>query len=488
MKTERVRLSIALIPVAVLISLLSFNVFVFGDDAISGSNQIILIFSGALAALLSWWSGRSWQSLEEGVVNSIRIATPAILILLMVGALSGTWLVSGIIPTMIYYGLHVLNPTIFLIAACVICILVSLFTGSSWTTAATVGIALMGIGKVLGLHDGMIAGAILSGAYFGDKMSPLSDTTNLAAASTGTELFAHIRYMCFTTFPSIGIAMVLFLLLGFGVDGTSATTVVDDIIASLDRSFNISPWLMLVPAFVIYLIVKKTPALPSLLAGTILGVIFAFIFQGPIVQGIAAGAGGFENYMGIMQALFGSTELQTGNEVLDELLTSGGMAGMLTTIWLIISAMIFGGIMESSGFLRAITEALVRQVKSVGGLVSATVGTCVFFNVSASDQYLAVLLPGRMYTNAYKKQQLASKNLSRTIEDSGTVTSVLVPWNTCGAYHAGVLGVATLTYAPFAFFCLISPFMTILYAYMNIKIARDTDLASADANAEPSAS
>ncbi len=468
---RRIPLAIAFLPVIVLIALLSVNVFIFKDDAIGGSNQIILIMCGAFAAALAVVFGSTWMELEKGVVNSVKIATPAILILLLVGALSGTWLVSGIIPTMIYYGLHVLNPAIFLLAACVICIFVSLFTGSSWTTSATVGIALIGIGKVLGLHPGMIAGAILSGAYFGDKMSPLSDTTNLAAASTGTDLFTHIRYMCFTTVPSISLAMVLFLLLGFGAKDLSAASSVDDILVSLRRSFTITPWLLLVPAAVIFMIVKRIPALPALFVGVLLGVVFAFIFQPDIVRRVGSGAESYQYYVGIMQTLFGDTAMHTGNAMLDELLTSGGMGGMLTTIWLILSAMIFGGVMESSGFLKTITDALIEKVKSAGSLVSATVGTCVFFNISASDQYLAVLLPGRMYAEAYQKRALASKNLSRTIEDSGTVTSVLVPWNTCGAYHASVLGVATLTYAPFAFFCLISPFMTMLFAYSKIKIA-----------------
>ncbi|WP_086931016.1 Na+/H+ antiporter NhaC [Agarilytica rhodophyticola] len=474
MSTRQTPLAIALVPVVILITLLSINVFIFKDDAVSGSNQIILIFSGALAALLALKYGHQWQDLEGGVINSIRIAMPAILILLMVGALSGTWLVSGIIPTMIYYGLHVLNPSIFLVAACIICIFVAVFTGSSWTTSATVGIALIGIGKVLGLHPGMIAGAILSGAYFGDKMSPLSDTTNLASASTGTELFTHIRYMCFTTIPSICLALLIFLVLGLGADKSTSDDTIGVILTSLDNSFVITPWLLLVPAAVIVMIVKKVPALPALFAGTLLGVVFAFIFQTDIIETVGKGRGATEQYyyVGIMQTLFGDTAMQTGNDTLDELLTSGGMAGMLTTIWLIISAMIFGGIMERSGFLKIITEALIQRVKSAGSLVSTTVGTCVFFNISTSDQYLAVLLPGRMFTEAYEKQGLAPQNLSRTLEDSGTVTSVLVPWNTCGAYHASVLGVATLTYAPFAFFCIISPLMTMAFAYFKIKIAQ----------------
>ncbi len=474
MSIKKVPLYVAMLPVIVLIALLSLNVMIFKDDAVSGSNQIILIISGAFAAALAIGAGATWKSLEEGIVNSLKVATPAILILLMVGALSGAWLVSGIIPTMIYYGLHVLNPAIFLVAACIICIFVSLFTGSSWTTSATVGIALIGIGTVLGLNPGMTAGAIISGAYFGDKMSPLSDTTNLAAASAGTELFEHIRYMFYTTVPAILIAMCLFILLGFSAEDAVAETSVDSILLSLENSIHITPWLMVVPIAVLVMIIKKVPALPALFVGTLLGVLFAFIFQADVVRdmGEAYGSDDYHNYIGVMLALFGDAAITTDNDSLNDLLTSGGMAGMLTTIWLIVSAMIFGGIMESSQFLKIITEALIARVKSVGSLVSATAGTCIFFNISTSDQYLAVLLSGRMYADSYKKRKLASKNLSRTIEDTGTVTSVLVPWNTCGAYHAGVLGVATIAYAPFAFFCLLSPFITILYAYLNIKIER----------------
>ncbi|BFM08620.1 Na+/H+ antiporter NhaC [Halioxenophilus aromaticivorans] len=467
-------LFVALLPILVLIALLTLNVKIFGDNAISGSNQIILIVCAALAAGLAHFFGSRWQTIEDGIVNSIKLATPAILILLMVGALSGTWLVSGIIPTMIYYGLQILNPVIFLFAACVICAVVAVFTGSSWTTSATIGIALMGIGQVLGINPGLVAGAILSGAYFGDKLSPLSDTTNLASASAGTDLFTHIRYLTFTTVPSITIALVLFIVFGFGYKNDMDSATIDGILNGLETSFNITPWVLLVPLCVLLMIIKKIPPLPALFVGTVLGGVFAFIFQLPIVNAVGAsvGDGEFANYIGIMQTAFGDTQLETGNATLDELLSSGGMAGMLTTIWLILSAMIFGGTMEASGFLRLITESLIRRVKSVGSLVTATVGTCLFTNVSASDQYLAVLVPGRMFAESYRKRGLAPQVLSRTLEDSGTVTSVLVPWNTCGAFHAGVLGVATLSYLPFTFFCLISPFMSILFAYMHIKIDR----------------
>lgn len=476
---------IALIPVVVLISLLTMNVIIFGDDALFGSNQIVLIFSAAIAGALALNYGITWHELQNGIVNSIRIAIPAILILLMVGALAGSWLLSGVVPTMIYYGLFILSPGIFLFAAAIISSIVSVATGSSWTTSATIGIALMGIGQALGINPGFVAGAILSGAYFGDKLSPLSDTTNLASGVSGTDLFTHIRYMTVTTIPSISVALVIYLLIGFFVhpQGAVSTT---DIHQALNNRFNISPILLLVPAAVIFMIVKKIHALPAIFIGAILGGVFALIFQLPLVRDIGAeySGGDYAIYIGLMQTYFGDISIVTGNETLDGLLSSGGMGGMLITVWLIISAMVFGGIMESSGFLQRITSALIARATTPGKLVTATVGTCIFTNVSASDQYLSIVVPGRMYAEAYKTIGLAPQNLSRTLEDSGTVTSVLVPWNTCGAYHASVLGVSTLAYAPFTFFCFISPIMTMLVAFYGWKIVFSKDLP-ADSPASP---
>lgn len=466
--TKDIPLWIAVLPLLILVSLLGLNIFVFGDDAISGANQIVLIVCAAFSVCLGLAIGCEWKAIERGVLNSIHIATPAMLILFLVGALSGTWMISGIIPTMIYYGLQVLSPLFFLASACVISAIVAMFTGSSWTTSATIGIALMGIGNVLGMGPAMTAGAILSGAYFGDKMSPLSDTTNLAAATTGTELFAHIRYMMITTVPSISIALLLFLGLGFWGEESGQIPNTIEIEQALQGALTISPWLLLVPLAVLVMVVKKVPALPAIFIGAILGAVFALLFQVELVASL--GHGDYPLYSGILVAAYGDTAIQTGHPVLDELLTSGGMSGMLGTIWLVMSAMMFGGAMEGTGFLRRITQVLVARTKSAAGLVSATVGTCLFTNISASDQYLAVVVPGRMFISAYKDRGLASKNLSRTLEDSGTVTSVLIPWNTCGAYHATVLGVATLSYAPFAFFCLISPVMTILVAALNYRI------------------
>ena len=462
----------AFIPIVFLIIFISINVFIFGDNALDGSNQIILILSASVAAIVASHNGYKWLDLRTGIVKSISSAMSSMLILLMIGALTGTWLLSGVVPAMIYYGLQILNPIVFLFAACIVCIIVSIATGSSWTTAATVGIALIGIGKAMGFQEGMIAGAVLSGAYFGDKISPLSDTTNLAPAMAGTDLFTHIKYMAYTTIPSITITLIIFLAIGLNFEGQIETTQTDLILNAITEKFQINGWLFLVPIIVIFLIVKKVNALPSLLSGALLGGIFALIFQPTMVAEIGGGTNARAMYMGIMKALYGSMSIETSNEMVTELLHSKGMSGMLGTIWLILSAMVFGGVMEKAGFLKKIAEALLTLVSSTGSLVASTVGTCAFFNITASDQYLAIVIPGKMYANTYKNKGLAPENLSRTLEDSGTVTSVLVPWNTCGAYHANVLSVATLTYLPFCFFNIISPFMSIFFAYANIKLRK----------------
>ena len=463
-------LLVSALPLLLLVVALSYNVFVFGDDAVSGSNQLILFGAAAVAALLAIRQGTSWDSLQNGILDAIRLATPAILILLLVGALSGTWLISGIIPAMIYYGLQILSPDIFLAGACLITALVALFTGSSWTSVATIGIALIGIGQVLGQNEAAVAGAIISGAYFGDKMSPLSDTTNLASAASNTELFVHVRYMALTTVPSILIALVIFSVLGSGSGDASATQRTEEISEVLRNSVNLTPWLFVPPIIIVSLILKKIPALPAILCGVLLGALFAPIFQGDLLERITEGS----SYMSLMTVMYGDSAIVTGDATLDELLTAGGMQGMLTTIWLVLAAMTFGGVMEASGFLRRITGFLVQRARSDLGLVSATAGTCMFTNVTAADQYLAVIVPGRMFANAFEERGLAPQNLSRTLEDAGTATSPLVPWNTCGAFHAGVLGVSTLAYAPFAIFCFVSPLMTLLFIAFGIRIARLT--------------
>ena len=462
----------ALLPILFLIVALFINVRIFGDAALDGSNQIILMLSAGVASIVAIRLGYKWKKIRASIVKSISSALSSIIILLLIGSLAGTWLLSGVVPAMIYYGLQVLNPTIFLVAATIVCAIVSVATGSSWTTAATVGIALIGIGTALGLNPGMVAGAIISGAYFGDKMSPLSDTTNLAPAMVGTDLFTHIRYMAYTTVPSITITLIIFLIIGLTQDSSGTTASTQEILDAINGSFYISPVLFLVPIVVVFMIIRKIPAIPAIMFGAILGGVFAAIFQPEAVLSVSE----YESlsaeayYVGIMKAFYGDIQIITGQEIVDDLLSSGGMYGMLGTVWLIVSAMIFGGVMEGTGMLRRIAESIISLVNSTGSLVASTAGTCVFFNITASDQYLAIVVPGRMYTDTYKEKGLAPENLSRTLEDSGTVTSALIPWNTCGAYHANVLGVATFAYLPFAFFNLISPFMTIFYAYMGIKI------------------
>lgn len=462
----------ALIPVLALIIMLFYNVFyAFGEDALGGSNQFILLMGGAVAAIVGFFNKVKFDQMLEEVAINIKSTAGAILILLMVGGLAGTWLISGVIPTMIYYGLQVLNPTIFLASCVIICAIISVATGSSWTTSATVGIALIGIANALDISVGMTAGAILSGAYFGDKISPLSDTTNLAPAMAGTDLFTHIKYMLYTTVPTLVITLIVFIVIGLNID-TSGEADTHLILAAVKESINVSPWLFLVPVVVIVLIVRKTPPLIALLIGTLMGAVAALIFQPNIVASIGGGTTlDFANgYKGIMNAMTINSSIPTENEALKELFSSGGMSGMLNTIWLILCAMTFGGIMDAIGALAAISKALLKLFHTTFGLFASTVVSCLALNLTASDQYLAIVIPGKMYAKAFRDKGLAPENLSRTLEDSGTVTSVLVPWNTCGAYHSGVLGVDTLHYAGYAVFNWLSPFMTLLFAAFRIKI------------------
>jgi NhaC family Na+:H+ antiporter len=474
MTTKPLSLIAALTPILFLIGLLTANVLFYGDASLDGANQIALLLAGTLSAFIAIGHGHRWNGLFDGVIASISTALPALIILLMIGALAGTWMLSGVVPAMIYYGLDLLNPTIFLFASCLVCSIVSLATGSSWSTVATVGIALLGIGKALGLHEGMVAGAIISGAYFGDKMSPLSDTTNLAPAMAGTDLITHVKHMMWTTGPSITISLVLFLILGFTQNSGGDAVAVSALQDAIASKFTITPWLFVVPLVVIALIVKQVPAVPALFAGALLGGLFSVLFQPQILAEVAAVDASFWQtaYMAVINAMTTDTAIVTANPLVNELLQTGGMEGMLGTIWLIICAMTFGGIMEASGMLQRITQSILSVVESTGSLIASTATTCVIFNITASDQYLSIVVPGRMFAQEYKNRGLAGENLSRTLEDSGTVTSALVPWNTCGAYNAGVLGVATGTYLPFAFFNLISPLMTVLFGYMNWKITR----------------
>ncbi len=483
MRQERpISLIESLIPIVVLIFFLAVNYQVFGDGAAEGPNQFGLILGAGTAMIIAYFIKIPFSKILEGISENIRETVPAILILLLVGALAGTWMLSGIVPAMIYYGMQILNPTIFLFASVIIAALVSIATGSSWTTSATIGIALIGIGNSLGIDSAMTAGAVISGAYFGDKMSPMSDTTNLAPAMAGTDLITHIKYMTITTFPSIVITLILFLFLGFSLE-TNGGVSSDEMLQAMAGRFNITPWLFVVPIVVVGLIIRKIKPFVALLIGVLLGVLFALIFQQELMSDlikIAAGETGDASlnvksiYQLSMQTITGDLYIETGNAVLDDrqLFSSGGMAGMLNTIFLIVSAMIFGGAMQAIGALEKLSYELLRVAKGVFGLFASTVASCIGLNVLASDQYLAIVVPGRMFKEAYREKGLAPENLSRTLEDSGTVTSVLIPWNTCGAYQSTVLTVDVMAYLPYAFFNLISPFMTLLIAAIGYKIRK----------------
>ena len=471
MKNPQLSLPVALLPLIILVMLLTYNVTIFGDDALNGSNQFILLLGGVVAGLLGLRNKVTYGEMLRKVGANLQSVTGPILILLLVGALSGTWLLSGIIPAMIDYGLQIANPRFFLPACVLISALVSLATGSSWSTSATIGIALIGIGKALGLPVGMVAGAVISGAYFGDKLSPLSDTTNLAPAMAGSELFTHIRYMLYTTLPCIVITLLLFIVLGwsFSSSGEVDTSLLSK---SIRERFNISPWLFLVPLLVIIMIVKKTPSLLALFVGTLLGGLFALIFQPQLLMDLSESSVlNFKTiYKSIFNAITVDTQIETNDPLLNELFSSGGMQGMLGTVWLIICAMVFGGVMDAIGALQAISNAFLKWAQTNFQLIAGTAATSLTVNLTASDQYLAIVVPGKMFAQAYRDRKLAPENLSRTLEDAGTVTSVLVPWNTCGAYQSGVLGVGVAEYFFYAFFNWLSPLMTLSYAYFKIKI------------------
>jgi len=461
----------SLIPIVFLIILLTYNVYVFGDDSLEGSNQFILLIGASIAVFIGFINKISYEIILEKIGKNLYSVTGAILILLFVGALTGAWLISGIIPAMIYYGLLIIHPNIFLPACVILCALVSLATGSSWSTSATIGVALIGIGKALGLPPGIVAGAAISGAYFGDKLSPLSDTTNLAPAVSGAKLFEHIRYMTYTTVPSILITIIILLIIGFSQDINGSTETLS-LLSSIEEKFYISPLIFIVPAIVIFMIVKKAPPLIALFAGTLLGGLFSLIFQSKVILELSGlnHLTFYSAYQTIVNAITIETQINTSNELLNDLFYSGGMKGMMNTIWLIICAMVFGGAMDAIGALRTISEKLLIWAKSTFKLFASTLASCLTVNLTASDQYLSIVIPGKMFAKAYKKRKLAPENLSRTLEDSGTVTSVLIPWNTCGAYQSGVLGVSVADYFLYAIFNWISPIMTLFYAAFKIKI------------------
>ena len=455
----------ALIPVIILMLMLAYNIFYAGGELLGEySNQFILLLGGLVAAIVGFFNKVNIKTMVTEIIENLKSVFIPIMILFLVGALAGTWLVSGIIPAMVYYGLQVLNPSIFLPASVIIAAIISVATGSSWTTSATVGIALVGIGTALGIPSGMIAGAVISGAYFGDKMSPLSDTTNLAPAMAGTDLFTHIRYMTLTTVPTIIITLIVFGIISLNID-TTGNANVSGLLNTIDSTFNISLYLFIVPLSVIVLIITKTKPLIALGVGVLLAAVFAFIFQSEILSSLSS-----SNFKSILNAIFLDTEIVTDNEKLNELFSAGGMKGMLWTIFLIMCAMVFGGIMDAIGALARITNALLKVASSVFGLFASTVVSCLGLNAIASDQYLAIVIPGKMFKKAFEDKGLAPENLSRSLEDSGTVTSVLIPWNTCGAYQSTVLGVGVGEYFIYAIFNWLSPFMTLFFAALNIKI------------------
>jgi NhaC family Na+:H+ antiporter len=456
----------SLIPVIILMGLLAYNIFFVEGQEWFGAytNQYILLIGGLVSAVVGFFNKVTISRMAAEVWENWKSVFVPILILFLVGALAGSWLVSGIIPAMVYYGLQVLSPAVFLPASVIIAAIISIATGSSWTTSATVGIALIGIGSALGIPPGMIAGAVISGAYFGDKMSPLSDTTNLAPAMAGTDLFTHIKYMAYTTVPTIVITLIVFAILSGTID-TSGSADVSNLLVSIDNTFNITPLLFIVPVAVIAMILMKTKPLMALGVGVILAAIFAFIFQGDVLESLSD-----SKFQTIINSILTDTQIETDDEKLTELFAAGGMNGMLWTIFLIVCAMVFGGIMDAIGALAKITKSLLSVASSIFGLFASTVVSCLGLNIVASDQYLALVIPGKMFKQAYEDKGLAPENLSRTLEDSGTVTSVLIPWNTCGAYQSGVLGVGVGEYFLYAIFNWLSPFTTLLFAALNLKI------------------
>lgn len=536
----------ALIPIGALIIMLITSVNFYDSDSSYGPNQIALVLAAAIACLVGFKNGYTWKELEDGIAKGIATAFGAILILLMVGSLIGSWIISGTVPTMIYYGLQILDPSIFYVAACLICAMVSVSIGSSWTTAGTVGVALIGIASGLDMSLAITAGAIISGAYFGDKMSPLSDTTNLAPAVAGTDLFTHIRHMVWTTVPSIILALILFAIIGFVQDTNNEPANLGETITILQREFYISAWALLPLLLVLVMAFKKVPAFLTLLAGALAGCVFAIVLQSSVLErsvdsakyscaplkisskfnkcevekselsngktslGVSLTLANDEkqnifvtlknsastqelnaNLAGenitlvittrtefaskldaVWRALYEGYKSNTGNEAVDDLLTRGGMANMLNTIWLILTALTFGAVLETVGLLNRVVESILGLVRGTGSLIAAVVGTCVTTNIIAADQYIAIVLPGRMFKAEFKRRGLDPRNLSRALEDSATMTSPLIPWNTCGVYMFGVLGVPTLVYLPFCFFNLASPFISIAYGIAHFKITR----------------
>ena len=470
---------ISLIPLSVLVILLALTIKLFGADAIAGGSQLSLLTASAVCTAMSILIyGRKWMDLEESILKNMRSATPALIILLLIGAIAGTWMASGIIPSLIYYGLKILHPSIFLPASCIVCAIISLLTGSSWTTIATIGVALMGIGRALGFDDGWIAGAIISGAYFGDKISVMSDTTVLASSTTEVPLFTHIKYMLITTIPSLLISIMVFTIVGLSASTTSSADMMA-IEEGLQSTFNISPWLLIVPILTGILIAKRLPAIVTLFASAFMAAIAMVIAQPELILQIAnvENNSALSSLKAIIIASTTSNSIETGNELLNNLVTTRGMGGMMGTIWLIICAMCFGGVMYGSGMLSAITQIFLRVARRTVSVVSSTVGSGLFFNLVTGDQYISIILTGNLFRKLYDERDLEHRLLSRSIEDSATITSVLIPWNSCGMTQSTVLGVATLTYMPYCVFNIISPLMSIFMATIGYKIYKRSDNA-----------
>ncbi len=462
----------ACIPITVLVLLLSLSVYLFGENSSYGPNQIALCVGAAAAALVGWKNGKSWLEIEESIIHGITVAIKPLLILFCVGSLIGSWILSGTVPTMIYYSLLILDPSIFYSASCIICALIALSIGSSWTVAGTVGIALIGAAAGLGMSLEITAGAIISGSYFGDKMSPLSETTNLAPAVAGTDLFGHIGHMIWTTFPSIVITLILFTVIGFNIDTSNTSSNLEITLQLLSENFSINVF-MLVPVIMLLIMAnKKFPPIPTILTGVILGILIALIFQQGAISSLSreAESNALMLFKGIWITLFDGFALNSGNDTLDNLMTRGGMSSMLSTVWLVLCAMVFGGVMEKTGLLQHLVDYAVSFAHNTGTLIATTIATCIGANIITSDQYISVVLPGRMYKLEYQSRKLDPRVLSRTLEDAGTITSPLIPWNTCGAYMSSTLGVATIAYLPFCFFNIINPCVALIYGFLNIKV------------------
>ncbi len=466
---------VSLLPIVVLIGLLAIVIALFGSDALSGGSQIALVLGMAVCVVISTtFYHVPWKAFEDQMTKTMGGIFITLLILLSVGMLSGSWMISGVVPTLIYYGVQILSPSFFLVSACLICALVSLLSGSSWTTIATIGVALLGIGQALGVNEAWTAGAIISGAYFGDKMSPLSDTTILASSSTRVDIFKHIRYMVYTTVPTITITLVIFLVAGLG-HGNDGQLHVEEYTQGLASTFNISLWTLLVPVVTAILIARKVSSCIVLFVSSIMAGIVALILQPHILIQIADApslSSAAALAKGLAITFYGATSIETGSSALNDLVSTGGMAGMLNTIWLIICAMCFGASMVASGMLESITRVIIQWVRTRLALVTSTVGTGLFLNIATGDQFISIVLTADMFRNVYEQEGYEARLLSRTCEDAATVTSVLIPWNTCGMTQATVLGVPTLTYLPYCFFNYLSPLMSIIIAAIGWKIKR----------------